>query len=46
MITQFLSAVPTGMLKGAPFSIAAQAEGITNPLDTLLARDLKRSVRD
>lgn len=36
MVTQFLSAVPAGMLKGVPISLAAQGEAITNALDLLL----------
>lgn len=36
MVTQFLSAVPAAMLKGAPVSLAGQAEAITGALDLLL----------
>lgn len=36
MVTQFLSAVPFGMLKGAPVSLAGQAEAIMGALEMLL----------
>lgn len=36
MVTQFLSAVPVAMLKGAPVSLAGQAEQIMGALDMLL----------
>jgi toxin CcdB len=36
MVTQFLSAVPVALLKGAPVSLTAQAEPIMGALDLLL----------
>lgn len=36
MVTQFLSAVPAAMLKGAPVSLAGQGEAIMGALDMLL----------
>lgn len=36
MATQFLSAVPTSLLRGTPVALAAEAEAITAALDFLL----------
>lgn len=36
MVTQFLSAVPASILKGAPVPLLAQSDPITNALDLLL----------
>ena len=36
MVTQFLSAVPAGLLKGAPVSLLPDSDAITNALDLLL----------
>ena len=36
MVTQFLSAVPASILKGAPVPLLAQSDAISNALDLLL----------